>query len=194
VHPSVPAKSLHELVQLARAHPGKLAYGSGTAGSTSHLAGELFMSLARVKVLSVPYKGATFALVGAMSGEVDVVIPAASAVEPYVKARRMRALAVLDAKRLASMPDVPTSAEAGMPQLLIVNWYVLAGPAGMPRAIVDRLNAESARVMQSQETRTYLSGLGGDPVATTPEQAAAFLRSEHERWARLIHDAGIKAE
>lgn len=194
VHPSVPARSLRELVQLARAHPGKLAYGSGTAGSTSHLAGELFRSLGRIDILLVPYKGASFALVGAMSGEVDVVIPAASAVESYVKANRMRALAVLDAKRLTSMPDVPTSAEAGMPQLLIVNWYVLAAPAGTPRAIVERLNAEAGKVMRMPETRTYFAGLGGDPVTTTPEQTAAFLRAEHERWAKLILEAGIKAE
>ncbi len=194
VHPSVPAKSLRELVQLARAHPGKLAYGSGTVGSTSHLAGELLMSLAGIKILLVPYKGATFALVGAMSGEVDVVIPSASTVEPYAKANRMRVLAVLDAKRLTSLPDVPTSAEAGMPQLVIVNWYVLAAPAGIPRTLVDRLNAESAKAMQAPETRTYFAGLGGEPVSATPEQTVAFLRAEHERWSKLIRAAGIKAE
>ena len=194
VHPSVPARSVRELLQLARAHPGKLAYGSGTAGSTSHLAGELLKSLGRIDILLVPYKGATFALVGAMSGEVDIVIPAASAVESYVKAKRMRALAVLDAKRLTSLLDVPTSAEAGMPQLLIVNWYVLAAPAATPRAIIERLNAEAGKVMQMPETRTYFAGLGGDPVSTTSEQTAAFLRAEHERWAKLILEAGIKAE
>lgn len=194
VHPSVPAKSLRELVQLARAHPGKLAYGSGSVGSTSHLAGELLKSLSKTDILLVPYKGASFALVGAMSGEVDVVIPAASAVAPYVKDKRMRALAVLDTKRVNSMPDVPTSAEAGMPQLLIVNWYVLAAPAGTPRAIIERLNAESVKVMQAPETRAYFVGIGGEPVSTTPEQAAAFLRTEHERWAKVIREAGIKAE
>ena len=106
------------------------------------------MSLAGIKILLVPYKGATFALVGAMSGEVDVVIPSASTVEPYAKANRMRVLAVLDAKRLTSLPDVPTSAEAGMPQLVIVNWYVLAAPAGIPRTLVDdriRLQRQAAR-------------------------------------------------
>ena len=194
VHPSVPAKSLRELVQLARSRPGKLAYGSGTTGSTSHLAGELFRSLAKINILLVPYKGATFALVGAMSGEVDVVIPAASAVESYVKANRMRALAVLDGKRLTSMPDVPTSAEAGMPQLLIVNWYVLAGPANTPRAIVERLNAEAVKVMQMPETRSYFAGIGGEPVSATPEQTIAFLHSEHERWSKLIRETGIKGE
>ena len=194
VHPSVPAKSVRELVQLARANPGKLAYGSGTIGSTSHLAGELLRSLTKADILLVPYKGATFALVGAMSGEVDVVIPAASAVEPYVKNKRMRVLAVLDTKRLASMPDVPTSAEAGMPQLQIVNWYVLTAPAGTPRSIVDRLNAEAVKVMQSPDTRAYFAGLGGEPISSTPEQAATFLRDETERWAKVIRAAGIKTE
>jgi tripartite-type tricarboxylate transporter receptor subunit TctC len=194
VHPSVPAKSVRELVQLARAHPGKLAYGSGSAGSTSHLAGELLKSLSKTNILLVPYKGASFALIGAMSGEVDVVIPAASAVAPYVKDRRLRALAVLDAKRVSSMPEVPTSAEAGMPQLLIVNWYVLAAPAGTPRAIIERLNAESVKVMQAPETRAHFVGIGGEPVSTTPEQAAAFLRAEHERWGKVIREAGIKAQ
>src|SRR5258706_3344821 len=117
-----------------------------------------------------------------MSGEVVVVTPAASAVESYVKAKRMRALAVLDAKRLTSMPEVPTSAEAGMPQLLIVNWYVLAAPAGTPRAIVERLNAESVKVMQAPETRAHFAGIGGDPVSATPGETASFLRTEHDRW------------
>lgn len=194
VHPSVPAKSLRELVQLARAHPGKLAYGSGTLGSTSHLAGELLKALSKANILLVPYKGASFALVGAMSGEVDVVIPTASTVEPYVKSNRMRVLAVLDSKRLPAMPDVPTSAEAGMPQLLIVNWYVLMAPAATPRAIIERLNAEVVKVMQAPETRTYLAGIGGEPISSTPGEAAAFLRAESERWGKVIRDAGIKAE
>ena len=110
------------------------------------------------------------------------------------KVPEVRVLAVLDTKRLKSMPDVPTSAEAGMPQLLIVNWYVLTGPAGLPPVIVERLNAEAGKVMQSPETRTHFAGLGGDPVSTTPEQAAAFLRSETERWSKVIRDAGIKRE
>lgn len=194
VHPSVPAKTVRELVQLARANPGKVAYGSGTSGSTSHLAGELLKSLAKINLLLVPYKGASFALVGAMSGEVDVVIPSASTVEPYVKANRMRVLAVLDTKRLASMPDIPTAAEAGMPQLLIINWYVIAGPAGMPRPVVDRLHAELVKVMQTPDTRAQFANLGGEPSATTPEQTAAFLRTEHDRWSKVIRDAGIKGE
>ncbi|MBI3044921.1 MAG: tripartite tricarboxylate transporter substrate binding protein [Betaproteobacteria bacterium] len=194
VHPSVPAKSLRELVQLARRNPGKLAYGSGTTGSTSHLAGELFKSLSKTQILLVPYKGASFALVGAMSGEVDFVMPAASAIQSYAKANRMRVLAVLDTKRVSALPDVPTSAEAGMPQLLIVNWYVLAAPAATPRPIIQQLNAETARVMQAPETRSQFANLGGEATGTTPEEAAAFLRKERERWAQVIRNAGIKVE
>ncbi len=194
VHPSVPAKTLRELVQIARSSPGKLAYGAGGVGSTSHLAGELFKALTKANILLVPYKGASFALVGAMSGEVDLVFPAASAVEPYVKDKRMRALAVLGMKRVTSMPEVPTSAEAGMPEFQIVNWYVLAGPAGVPRAIVDRLNAELAKVMQSRETRDRFIVIGGEPVSSTPEEATSFLRAEYERWGKLIREAGIKGE
>ena len=194
VHPSVPARSLRELVELARKNPGKLTYGSGAPGSPSHLAGELLKSLSKTNILLVPYKGATFALVGAMSGEVDVVIPAASAAEPYVKDKRMRALAVLHTKPVNSLPGVPTAAEAGMPQLLIVNWFVLAAPAGTPRAIIDRLNAEVGKVMQTAETQKHFVALGGEVAVNTPEQAGAFVREEYERWGKVIREANIKAD
>ena len=194
VHPSVPAKTLRELVQLARSNPGKLNYGAGPSGTTGHLAGELFKSVAKINIVSVPYKGASFALVGALGGEVDVVIPSVSSVEAFVKDKRMRALAVLDTKRVESMPDVPTTAEAGMPEFLIVNWYVLAGPAGLPRAIVDRMNAEVNKVMQMADTRKQFMNIGGEPVVSTPEQAAKFLREDSQRWGKVIRDAKIKAE
>jgi len=194
VHPSVPAKTLAELVQIARRQPNMLTYGSGSIGLTSHLAVELLKSLSKTQILRVPYKGATFALIGAMSGEVDIVVPAAYAVEPYVKDGRMRALAVLDTKPVASLPKVPTSAEAGMPQLLILNWYVLFAPAGTPRTIIDRLHAESVKIMQSQETRERFAVMGADTVTGTPEQAAEFLRTESKRWGNVIREAGIKIE
>ncbi len=194
VHPSVPAKSVRELVALAQKNPGKLTYGSGAPGSPSHLAGELLKALSKTNILLVPYKGATFALVGAMSGEVDVVIPAASAVEPYVKDKRMRALAVLHTKPVAALPGVPIAAEAGMPQLLIVNWFVLAAPAGTPRAVIERLNAEVNKVMQTAESQKHFAALGGEVAAGTPEQAIAFVREESERWGKVIRDANIKAE
>lgn len=194
VHPSVPAKSLRELVQLARSEPGKLSYGAGGVGSTSHLAVELLKSLAKIDMVLVQYKGATFALIGAMTGEVGVVIGAASAVAPYVTSGRMRALALLDAKRIPSLPGVQTSAEAGMPQLLVSNWYALLAPAGTPRAIIDLLNTESVKIMHSAETRERFTAIGAEPAATTPEQCAEFLREEYARWGNVIRNAGVKLE
>ncbi|MFN8772887.1 MAG: Bug family tripartite tricarboxylate transporter substrate binding protein [bacterium] len=194
VHPLVPAKSIKDLVALARRNPDKLSYGSGGVGSTPHLASELLKSLAGIRMLHVPYKSATIALTGAMVGEVDVVVVASSSAAPYVKNGRLRALAVLDGKRVGSMPDVPTAAEAGYPQLLAVNWYAVLAPRDTPVAIVERLNAESVKAMNAPETRERLVGIGGEPMSTTPAQAAAFIRDEMARWAGVIRSAGIKAD
>jgi tripartite-type tricarboxylate transporter receptor subunit TctC len=194
VHPRIAAASLAELVQLARGAPGKLTYGSGGVGSTNHLAAELLKSTARVDILHVPYKSATVALTGLLGGEIDIVIVAASSAAPYVKDGRLRALAVLDAKRSSAMPEVPTSAEAGMPQLLAVNWSVLLAPAGTPRAIIARLNAESVKAMNAPDLRERLAAIGSEPGSGSPEDAAAFLRREYEQWGKVVREAGIKAE
>ena len=194
VHPSVPAKSLRELQQLAQQHPGKLSYGSGGVNSATHLAGELLKVHTKTRIVHVPYKSATIALVGAISGEVDLVIAAVPVVAPYVQQDRLRALAVLDTKRVASMPRVPTSAEAGVPQLQSVFWYVLLAPAGTPRDIVERLNTESAKAMQAADTQERFATIGAETKAGTPEQAAEFLRSEYARWGKLIRESGIKPE
>ena len=195
VHPSVPAKTLGDLINIARSQPGKLTYGSGGVGSVNQLAAELMKTLTKTSILHVPYKSATIGLVGAMSGEVDIVIGTMSAASAsYVNDGKMRGLAVLDGKRVKTIPQVPTSAEAGLPQLLAINWYVLMAPAGTPRDIIDRLNAEVSKVMQLPETRERLLAVGGEPATGTPEQAAEFLRTEFARWSRVIKDAGIKAE
>jgi tripartite-type tricarboxylate transporter receptor subunit TctC len=194
VHPSVPAKTFRELLQLARTSPGKIAYGSGGVGSANHLAAEFLQSLAKVRFTHVPYKSATFALTGAMSGDVDMVIVVVSSAVSYMNSGRMRGLAVLDTRRNASAPQVPTSAEVGMPQLVAVNWYALLAPAGTPRAVVDRLNAESVKVMSTPDTRASLAAMGGEPVSRTPEQTAEFLRAEYARWGKVIREANIKGE
>jgi tripartite-type tricarboxylate transporter receptor subunit TctC len=194
VHPSVKAKSMQELVQLARSAPGKLTYASGGVGSSNHLAGELLKSVTATDIVHVPYKSGTIALTGAMGGEVDIVIVAASSVVGIVRDGRMRALAVLDTKRLAAMPGVPTSAEAGLPQVVMVNWYMLLAPAGTPRSIVEKLNAEAVKAMTAADSRERLSAMGGDASLGTPEQAAQLLRREYEQWGRVIREAGIKAE
>lgn len=194
VHPSVPAKTMRELIQLARNNPTKIAYGSGGVGSANHLAGEFLQSLAKVRFTHVPYKSATLGLTGAMSGDVDMVIVVVSSTVSLMNAGKMRGLAILDTKRNASAPEVPTSAEAGIPQLLAVNWYALLAPAGTPRPIIDRLNAESVKAMNTPETRASLAAMGGEPTATTPERTADFLREEYARWGKVIREANIKAE
>src|SRR5688572_27829924 len=194
LHPSVPAKTLKELVQIARKSPGKIAYGSGGVGSANHLAAEFFQSMAKVKFTHVPYKSAGLGLVGAMSGEVDMVVVVVSSGAAYVKDGRMRGLAVLDTKRSTAIPDMPTSKEAGFPELQAVNWYALLAPAGTPRPVIERLHADAVKVMSPPEVQAKLRGLGGEPAALTPSQTAEFLRAEHARWGRVIREAGIKAE
>jgi tripartite-type tricarboxylate transporter receptor subunit TctC len=194
VHPSVPVKSVRELISLARKNPGKISYGSGGFGSANHLAAELIQSATKVKFTHVPYKSATFGIAGALSGEVDMVIVVISSAVSYVNAGKMRALAILDTRRNGSIPDVPTSAEAGLPGLVAVNWYAILVPTGTPRPIIDRLNAESVKAMSAPDMRERFAKLGGEIHTRNPEQTAEFLRGEHERWSKVIREAGIKAE
>lgn len=194
VHPSVPAKSMRELIRVARTSPGKIAYGSGGFGSANHLAAELIQLATKVKFTHVPYKSATFGIAGALSGEVDMVIVVISSAVSYVNAGKMRAITILDNKRNGSIPDVPTSAEAGLPGLVAVNWYAILVPTGTPRPIIDRLNAESIKAMSAPDMRERFAKLGGDIQTGTPEQTAEFLRSEYERWGKVIREANIKAE
>ena len=194
LHPTVPAKTLKELTQLARKSPGRIAYGSGGVGSANHIAAALLESLAKVKFTHVPYKTASLGLVGAMSGDVDMVITVVSSGVSYVKDGRMRGIVVMDTRRAQSLPDVPTSAEAGMPELLAVNWYALMAPAGTPRAIVERLHAEAVRVMSPPDVQSRLRAMGGEPEARTPAETLEFLRGEYARWGKVVRDAGIKGE
>lgn len=194
LHPSVPAKTLRELTQLARSSPGKIAYGSGGMGSANHIAATFLESLAKVKFTHIPYKTASLGFVGAMSGEVDMVITVVSSGVSYVKDGRMRGIVVMDSKRSVSLPDLPTSAEAGMPELLAVNWYALMAPTGTPRAIIERLHTDTARVMSPAEVQSRLRAIGGEPETRTPEQTAEFLRGEYARWGKVVKDAGIKSE
>ena len=194
VHPTVPAKSLKELIALARKSPGKIAYGSGGVGSANHLAGEFLQSLAKVKFTHVPYKSATLGIAGAMSGDVDMVITVVSSGVAYVKDGRMRGLAVLDDKRSESMPDVPTAAEQGYKDLKAVNWYALLAPAGTPPPVIERLHAASIKVITNPDIQSRLRSMGGEPATLSPQQTTAFLKAEYERWGRVIREAGIKAE
>jgi tripartite-type tricarboxylate transporter receptor subunit TctC len=194
VHPSVPAKNMRELIAIARSKPGKIAYGSGGFGSANHLAAELMQSFSKIKFTHVPYKSATLGIAGALSGDVDMVIVVISSAVPFVESGRMRALAILDNKRNSSIPDVQTSKEAGLPGLVAINWYTIMAPAGTPRAIIDRLNAESVKAMSAPDMREKFAGMGGDIATGTPEQTGEFLRAENDRWGKVIREANIKAE
>lgn len=194
VHPSVPVKTMRELISLAGKSPGKIAYGSGGFGSANHLAAELIQSATKVKFTHVPYKSATFGIAGALSGEVDMVIVVISSAVSYVHSGKMRALAILDDKRNDSIPAVQTSAEAGLPGLIAVNWYAILVPVGTPQPIINRLNTESVKAMSTPEMRERFTKIGGAVHTRTSEQTAEFLRAEHARWDKVIREANIKAE
>ncbi len=192
VHPSVPAKSMRELINVAKASPGKVAYGSGGFGSANHLAAELIQSATKIKFTHVPYKSATFGIAGALSGEVDMVIVVISSAVSYVNSGKMRALVMLDTKRNQSIPEVPASSEAGLPGIVAVNWYAILVPTGTPRTIINLLNAESVKAMSAPDMRERFAKLGGEIHTRDPEQTAEFLRAEHARWAKVINEANIK--
>ena len=192
VHPTVPAKSLAELAKLARAHPGKLNYGSGGVGSGSQLGSELFKTINKLNMVHVPYKGAALAMSAMLGGEVDMVTTTLPAAIPLVNSSRVRALGIMAPKRAAALPNVPTTAEAGMPELVVITWYGLFVPAGVKPDVIERLNGELAKVLNAPDTRERLTKVELEAHPTSPAETAKFVRSEHERWAKVIKDAGIK--
>jgi tripartite-type tricarboxylate transporter receptor subunit TctC len=194
VHPSVPAKTLKEFISLARQQPGKLNYGSGGAGTTNHLANELLKADQKLNMVHVPYKGASLAAQALMGGEVDEVVLAVAPALPLIRAGRIRPLAVLSEKRAATLPDVPTSAEAGYPNLRISIWYGLFVPAGTPREIVMHLYREAEKALRDPELLQRMSNAGMDPWLGTPEDMGTLLKSEMTRFAKLAQSAGLRKE
>ncbi|MBI2510044.1 MAG: tripartite tricarboxylate transporter substrate binding protein [Betaproteobacteria bacterium] len=194
VHNSVPAKTLKEFIQLARRFPGKLNFSSSGAGSTNHLASELLKGRYKLNMVHVPFKGSGPALVALMSGEVDFGTMAVPGAIPIVRANRVRPLAVLSAQRVPALPDVPTAKEAGVDDFVVSIWYGILAPAGTPREIVSRLNAEIHKALASADLKQRLANSGVEPLTSTPEQFASHIRTETVRYARIINDAGIKAQ
>jgi tripartite-type tricarboxylate transporter receptor subunit TctC len=194
VHPSVPAKTLKELVQVARASPGKLNYGSGGVGTTTHLAPELFMSMSKTRMVHVPFKGSGLALLGLIAGQVDVLVMAVPAAEQQVKAGKARALAIVSEKRATPLPNVPTAKEAGFDNFVVDIWYGILGPAGLPPALVTRLNTEINKALAAPEMQEKLLAAGIQPVGNTPAQFAQFIKDETVRFEKVIREAGIKPE
>ena len=193
VNPSITATTVPELIALARSQPGKLSYGSGGVGTTSHLAGELFKSMTKVDIVHVPYKGNVPAITDLLGGQTSMAFATMPTVLPHVRAGKLRPLAVLGAVRSPALPDVPTVAES-VPGFEVSNWIGLFGPAGMPPAIVARLNAEVQKIMRSPEIQKRLETEGAKFIPMTPEQFAMFQKAELSKWAKTIKDANLKID
>ena len=194
VHPSVPARTFAEFVAYARNNPGKLNFASNGNGSSSQLAAVMFDSMAGAEMVHVPYKGLAPALTDLLSGQVQLMFSSVVAILPHIKAGKLRALAVTGAGRLPSLPEVPTIAESGFPGYEASSWYGILAPAGTPRDIVTKLNAELSKALAQPEVRNSLLADGAEPVGGTPENFAAYIRSEKERMGKLIRDAKIRLE
>ena len=194
VHPSVPAKSVKQLIALAKSRPAGLIIGSPGQGTSPHLSAELFNAMAGVKIDQAQFKGAGLAIVSLLSGEVSVMFPTTPTVIGYLKAERLRALGVTTAKRTQALPEVPTISEAGLPGYESTQWFGILAPAGTPRPIVDRLNQEIVRIMQTPAIKERLNGQGMEVVTGTPEQFGAHIKAETEKWAKVIKSMGLKPQ
>ncbi|HZN22671.1 MAG TPA: tripartite tricarboxylate transporter substrate binding protein [Burkholderiales bacterium] len=194
VHPSLPARSVKDLIALAKARPGQINYASNGAGGSSHLAVELFDMMTGVRMTHIPYKGLTPALTDLLSGEVQVMFSSAVAMLPQVKAGRLRAIAMTGSKRSAAIPNIPTVAESGVPGYETGSWYGVVVPTGTPKAAVDRLSREIQTIVKSQDITSKLNEEAVIPVGSTPEAFDKHIRAELARWAKVIKAAKIELE
>jgi len=192
-HPSLPARNVPELIALARARPGEINYSSSGAGGAPHLGAELFNSMAQVKLAHVPYKGSGPSFNDLLAGQVSLTCDSMVQALPYIRSGRLNALAVLGPKRSPLLPDVPTVGES-VPGFALTNWFGLAVPAATPRELVAKLYADVAKVLQQEDVREKLADMGADVVGSTPDEFGAFMKAESAKWARLIKEAGIRAE
>lgn len=194
VHPSVPVKTVKEFTALAKSRPGQLAYSSSGSGSAAHLAGELFSSLTGTKMVHVPYKGGGPSMIALVGGEVSVCFATMPSAVGYVRNGRLRGIAVTTDKRSPSMPDLPTIAETGVKGYEAGSWYGLSAPAGTPKEIINRVHAETIKVMALPEVKDRLTNTGFEIVTSNPEQFAAFTRNEIQKWGKLVKATGLKAD
>lgn len=193
VHPDVPAKTLPELVALARANPGKLTYGHAGVGTSQHLAGELFKAMTHTNIQPVAYRGSTGVVPDLLAGRITMFFGNVVNVLPQVRAGKLRAFAVTSLKRSAVVPDLPTLDESGYPGFEAVPWFGLMAPAGTPQPIIDKLHRETVRVLAMPDVRKKMADLGLDIIGNSPAEFAAVIKSETPAWAKIIKDAGIKA-
>jgi len=193
VNPTIPVKNVTELIAYVKARPGQVSYGSGGMGTTSHLAGELFKSLAKVDMTHIPYKGNAPAITDLIGGQTQVMFATMPTVLPYVKTDKLKALAVIGSSRASSLPDVPTVAET-LPGFDVSNWIGIFAPAGTPKPIISKLNAEIIKIMQQPAVQKRLETEGAKFKPMTPEAFGAFQKNEALKWAKTIKDSGIKPE
>jgi tripartite-type tricarboxylate transporter receptor subunit TctC len=194
INPSVPAKSVKELVALAKAKPGTLNYGSSGAGGLSHLSGALLASLAGVNLTHIPYKGGALAMNDVIAGQIQMLFGTLLLTNPHVKAGRLRSLAVTTAKRAPAAPELPTMMEAGVPGYEVAQWYGILAPAKVPPAIIGKLSKEIARSLHEPDVKPRLAADGSDAVGNTPAEFGAHVRSEVAKWAKIIKQIGLRVE
>jgi tripartite-type tricarboxylate transporter receptor subunit TctC len=194
VHPSLPVRTIKDLVTLAKSKPGAINYASSGSGSPGHLAAAYFNTVAKIDMVHIPYKGAAPALLDVIAGQAQLYFTAPVSAQPYAQSGRVRQIAVTSAKRFALLPDVPSVAEAGFPGFDIASWWGLLGPAGLPKDMVARLNAETSKAIDSGDTKDRLAGQGVMVATNTPEQFAAYIRSEIANWGRIVAASGARIE
>ena len=193
-HPSLPANNVRELLALAKAKPGQLTHSSSGAGGAPHLGAELFKRMGGVDMTHIPYKGSAPSMQDVMGGQVSITFDSLLQALPFIRDGRLKALAVLGPVRSPQLPDVPTVAESGLPGYDLTNWFGLAAPAGTPKEIINKIYTDAAAVLQGQEVRERFSAMAATAAGTTPEQFGALIREDSAKWARLIKEAGIKAD
>jgi tripartite-type tricarboxylate transporter receptor subunit TctC len=194
VHPSLPAKSVKDLIALAKSKPGLLLFASTGNGGSPHLAAELFKMQAKIDMVHIPYKGTSPAVTDLIAGQVSMMFANTLSVLPYVSAGRLRALGISSARRSAAAPELPTIAESGLPGFEATTWFGMLAPAGTPKEIVNRLNGDLRKIVQAPGTREVLLAQGADPIGSTPEEFRARIKADITKWAETIRAAGIKAE
>jgi tripartite-type tricarboxylate transporter receptor subunit TctC len=193
-HPSVPVKSVKDLIVLAKAKPGRMTYGSSGNGSANHLGGVLLQYLTGTTLVHVPYKSAAQSATALMSGETDFMVSSTTAAMTAIKSGRLRAIAVTGAKRLSLTPEIPTVAESGVPGYEVTGWYMMLAPAGVPRDIIAKLNSEIVKAVHSSGVKERFAALGTEPVGNSPEACGEFLRAEIAKWTKVVRAAGAKAD
>ena len=193
-HPSVPAKSVHELIALAKAKPGELTFASAGSGGGAHLAAETFALASGIKMVHVPYKGTGPAVLGVLGGQVSLMFASVPSVLQHVRAGKLTALAVTSAQRSPALPELPTIAEQALPGYELVSWFGMVAPAGTAPEILKRLNAELRTLIAAPDFQARLKDEGGQSLSMTPEQFTAFIRQETERWAKIVRDVGAKLD